>query len=248
MLFVKALAEQLQNFKAEFSIEMCENGQIRQSMLWLSCTLLIVPNAVNLSQNFHSVEVSLYKVGLLKSPRVALSDDRDFERLELLHACLQSLKRFFDVFDAMPVSQYHCIPAPLYTNLTHSHIALQVLSCFKHPDWNLEYSRQTLDFSSVILSFADRLEAAAIALGLDEYLPDGRDILSSCAKKGRAVEEYCRVRMTSKPPTDEPLQTQDMELELPDFTNAVMEYPMDCFDEAMLNDILGPFGHQGGFF
>ena len=197
---------------------------------------------VYLLLTFHMAEISLYKAGLSKSPQLALSSDRDFNRLALLHACLQTLKTFFDILNAIPVSSYHCNPVSMCQNMSRAHVILQLLGSFEHPDWDLDYSNRILSFSDVLLTFADRMEKASSALG---FHPRGSDMFLACARKIRKAEEYCRVGMTGQVPADTRDSPQTRDAELPDFTNSALDDWMSYLDEAMLRDILGPFGNQG---
>lgn len=238
VLFVKALQEQLQTFERAFSTEMSQNGQKPSAfgLLVLQFTNTCLP--VCLLLIFRLAEVSLFKAGLSKSPKLALSSERDFDRLELLHACLRSLKTFFGIVHALPVSSYHCNTVPLLQGIGRAHVVLHLLCSFEHPDWDLDYCDHILRFSDVLLTLAERMERASSALG---FQPPGSDIFLACAKTLRRAEECCRVGSAGQVPDLPPKS----EAELPDFTSSALDDWTMYLDEAMLRDVIGPFGTHG---
>lgn len=100
--------------------------------------------------HYYHVEQSLYEVGLSRSPAMENLPRLDFRRLEMLYACLESNKKFWDTFFSIPETDYICFSLAIWSNVTHSTIVLQSLSNFEHPDWNLACARETIDFMGVL--------------------------------------------------------------------------------------------------
>lgn len=181
--------------------------------------------------------MSIYKVGYSKSPQLVFSD-QGFERLECLHACLQTLKNFFEVFQALSPSNYHRHPTVMMKLVSRAHVILEVLGSFQHPEWDLDYSNSILSFSNVLLVFADRMESASSALG---FQPPGSDLFLASGKRTRTIEEYCRQIASQNVNNTE----RNEDYQPTDFNGMAMDDYMGFFDETMLNDVLGPFGNQG---
>jgi hypothetical protein len=181
-----------------------------------------------------TVEMSLYEITLLKSPSLATAWNQDFQLLELLYSCLQASKSFFDIFFSTPVTLYHCIPMPTFASLTRSLIVLQKLSVLEHPDWNLTFVRETLNFIDVLDSLIERFDQVKRAICFDPETSDGTDMFTRTATKIKCIKSFFEERMSLESSGQE-AQTWN-----PEVTRTAEL--MDFFDELWLNDIMGPCG------
>lgn len=100
--------------------------------------------------HYYHVEESVYEVGLSRSPVLENLPRHDFQRLELLYACLESNKKFWETYFSIPETDYVYFSVATWSQVSHSAIILQLLSSFEHPDWNLAYVRETIDFLGVL--------------------------------------------------------------------------------------------------
>ena len=107
--------------------------------------------------HYYYAEETLYEVGLSKTPAMDQLPSHDFDRLELLYACLRSTKLFFETFLDIPPNKYPCISLATWTQITHSILVLQSLSMFEHPDWDLASVRREIDFMTVLDKFIERI-------------------------------------------------------------------------------------------
>lgn len=132
---------------------------------------------------FKNAEISLYKISLSKSPAFLDISNRDFDRIQTLHSCLQAVKSFFDIYLNLPISKMHCLSVPILTYFTWSLGVLQLLTTFEHPDWNLEWARSAISFTDVLGKLSDIYGQVKSTLNLDPHTPVGEDIFSHSARR-----------------------------------------------------------------
>ena len=183
---------------------------------------------------YHTIEMYLYDFILLKPPSLTMASNQDFQLLELLHACLQASKSFFDLFFSIPVTSYHCIPVHTFKSLTRSLIILQKLSVLEHPDWSLAYVRESVNFMDVLDILAERLAQVRSAICFDQEISDEIDMFSRAATKISCVKSFCEGKMPFEASGHDP-QNWD-----PEVLRTVQS--MDFVDELWLKDIMGPWG------
>ena len=173
--------------------------------------------------HYYHVEEALYEIGLSKSPVMGNLSGHDFQRLELLYACLQSNKMFFETFFAIPENKYVSFSLATWTQLTHSIFVLQLLSNFDHPDWNLAYVRETIDFMAVLDSMIERFNKV-----------EGR-IFAHTATKMASIKAHIQEKMAvdGVGPRPGSLSGEDADM------GRTWE-PVDFLDETWLRDVLGP--------
>lgn len=103
--------------------------------------------------------MSLFEIGLLKAIPSNVNGP-DFQRLELLYACLESVRKFFEIFlETSPAS---------YWNLTIIHFSrfacalslLQRLSTFEDPTWDLQYVAAKVNFSGIVDQICNHMDDA----------------------------------------------------------------------------------------
>jgi hypothetical protein len=184
--------------------------------------------------HYHIAETTLYEIGLSKELPQISANGPQFQRLEVLYACLQACKSFFDTFFSIPVSNYFLFSMPTWSNLSYCMIILQALSDFNHPDWNLESVRETLDFRDVLDRIIERFEKVESEPGCE-----GTTAFSRTAKRIRSIQKILKTKAVDLS-KDRGLEAQDVRdpeiLNTADFT--------DLFDEAWLRDILGSWESQ----
>ena len=175
--------------------------------------------------HYYHVEESLYEVGLSRNPVVSDCYSHDFHRLEMLHACLQSTKMFFETFFNIPECRYTCFSIASWTQVTHSMLILQMLSTFEHPDWNLAYVRNTIDFMEVMDKMIDKFRRVEGQVFV-------RTVSKLVAVKAHIQEQLAVIRSGSRSPSGE------------DADMGRTWQPVDFLDESWFTDILGPLDPQ----
>jgi hypothetical protein len=72
---------------------------------------------------------------------------------------------------------------------------LQLLCQFDHPDWNLDWARETLSFIKVLDQLQERYSNVKDVLGIDPHTKDGEDMYSSTAKKLTWIRTFFEGRL-----------------------------------------------------
>jgi hypothetical protein len=182
----------------------------------------------NILMHLYHVEESLYEVALSRSPALSTST-HDFPRLEMLYACLQSNKLFLETFFAIPEYHYPSLSLASWTQTTHSLMILQLLSTFDHPDWNLNYVRDTIDFMEVMDKIIARFHKV-----------EG-EIFERTAAKMASIKAHIQGQMSAPVAKDgaggpDLLNGQDLEM-------GNWE-PFDFTDESWFVDMLAPLDYS----
>ena len=187
--------------------------------------------------HYHVVEISLYEAGLCQS---SLASDAipSFRRIELLCACLQAMKSYFEIFFSIPVANYVALSMPSWSHLTYSLNILHLLSSFNHPDWNLAYVRETIDFITVLGRLIEHLDSVNTLVGYGKI-----DMFSPVAKRMNCIKLYVEGKMTGHSEGNvgsEPGQ-------IPDFEPVPGEEDMADFfqflDDTWNRDLMEPSEH-----
>lgn len=71
-------------------------------------------------------------------------------RLESLTSCILSLKSWFEIYLAIPISTYIDISFPFFTQLAHCVVILHRLSVLEDPGWDRSVVRETVDILAVL--------------------------------------------------------------------------------------------------
>ena len=111
--------------------------------------------------------MTLYEIGLSKTGIPNTAHPSDFQRLEILYACLESVGKFFDNFlDIPPV--YHWNSSLVHSShLAHALSILQRLSTFKDPTWDLRYVTEKVNFSRIVDQVCNRMREALTYGGIE---------------------------------------------------------------------------------
>jgi hypothetical protein len=107
------------------------------------------------------------------------TSDPDVARFNVLHACLLSLKAWFEVLFALPRSAYIGFSFPCYSHMAHCLISLHKLSALQDVAWDRKLVRRELDLFEVCDRLGEDLEFV-----VKEYRPDHGegDLFVKCVK------------------------------------------------------------------
>jgi len=123
-----------------------------------------------------------------------------------------------------------------WSNITSCLVVLQLLSSFNHPEWNLNFVRETLNFKTLINRINEKFESVKTVPGCEETV-----VFSRISTKLRCIRDYIEAKSLdpSVVPGPEIISRGFRDAEISggrDFT--------DFFDEAWLKDILEPWESQ----
>jgi hypothetical protein len=119
-------------------------------------------------------------------------DKQDFKQVGLLYACLRATKSAFDLLFLIDRKSYFHFSVLTWTQTRLALIALQRLSIYDDPDWDLGYVHGTLDFLWVMEELYVRVEKAAVELGFDDD-----HVFPRTATKMKIARGYCQERMAA---------------------------------------------------
>lgn len=230
ILYVRSIEEQLKDFRSSVAPEIGTRGT---NSIFKHSTLLAVSDTDTLFEigymlmHYYHVEESLYEVALSRNPAMDNCFSHNFHHLELLYACLQSNKMFFETFFAIPENRYVCFSLATWTQITHSAMILQILSTFEHPDWNVAYVRETIDFMEVMDKMIERFNKV-----------EGQ-AFARTASKLASIKAHIQERMATDVigPRPGSLTGEDADMD------RTWE-PINFLDESLLADVLGPLDLQ----
>ncbi|KAL1963469.1 hypothetical protein VTN77DRAFT_8370 [Rasamsonia byssochlamydoides] len=214
ILYLKGLQSQLQDVKSKIPPHL-ENNEI----------LLLQVLAT---------EVAVNEIALSRAPLVSVGWDTDFQALEYLYACLQSIKAWFDVFFKCPPSAYVGFSLLTFAQLGYCIFALHRLSTLNDPAWDTRFVRSTVDFSLVLDRVLNNVHQARAACGWK--IGHEEDALTKSTKAITALKSWWESRDVDSVRASVPVGgTPATEEQLP--TAGV--FPAFDDDDPLLKDILG---------
>jgi hypothetical protein len=186
----------------------------------------------------HVIEMSIYEAGLCHHP--PNSDPiPGFKRLELLCACLEATKSYFNVFFSIPPSSYISMSLPTWSQLSAVLAVLQMLFILQHPDWDLATVRTVIDYNVTFNQLIQNLESLITLPGFERL-----DVFSRSAKWMKGVKEFVEAKMGALPPAT----TENESDQMPDFGFVPGAEDLTDFfqflDDAWMSEIL-PAEPQG---
>jgi len=226
-LYLKALQSQLQEVKHKLPPKLQRNGKL-SSINYFSCPIFDSLAEVVLV-HLYSTELTINEIALSKAP--IISNSSDFQRLESLYACLNSIKSWLDVLFAIPASAIVGFPFSVCSQLIHCLIGLYRLSTLDDPAWNKDIVRNTANLTLILDQVTDKIRQAAGLAGLDSDSPEG-NMLTKAAKMLGSIRLGWEAKLAVESTGPAISNTQNVEEIIPE------ALPMDFSDDAWLTDIL----------
>ena len=186
----------------------------------------------------NNVEMSVCELGLATSTFLASGNNHDFYQLETLHTCLRAAQAFFEIFLSQPVYVARSLSFFTYIQIAHTLVVMHKLSTFESKDWDLGYVRETVDFGRILDQLISWFNKALTAEGLEQNNPDVENIFSKTARKLSRIRAWHDQKMASSSLTAGASSTElDVDV-------AMNGTSVDVFDEAWLEQMLGPWDYQ----
>lgn len=108
--------------------------------------------------HYYNIEIYLYEVALSDNHNFIDYGTFPFTRLDMLFACLNSTRAFFDSWNSVPLSAYSASPYTIWTQVGHALVALSKLTLFVGRGWDQNYVRSIIDFAKTIDKFKADVE------------------------------------------------------------------------------------------
>jgi hypothetical protein len=142
--------------------------------------------------------MTLYEIGLLKARLPNTAHPSDFQRLEILYACLESVGNFFESFLEIPPASYWNFSIVHFAQLGYALSMLQRLSIFEDPTWDLHYVAEKVNLLRVVDQLCNRMGEAVRYGGTESS--DASESISSferTATKLRKLRAMFEAQMAS---------------------------------------------------
>jgi hypothetical protein len=185
--------------------------------------------------------MTLYEIGLSKARLPNTAHTSDFQRLEILYACLESVGIFFENFLEIPPASYWNFSLVHFSQLAYGLNMLQRLSIFEDPTWDLHYVAEKVNFIRTVDQICNRMgEAEALRHGATEpsNASEGISVFARAAAKLRKLNVMFEAQMASAQSAPDPMGNLDTG-DIMNLENMVGFWEQDWFD------IMG--GNSGGF-
>ncbi|KAK3617826.1 hypothetical protein LTR56_025036 [Elasticomyces elasticus] len=185
-LYAQALLCHLEEVRSSATLELQQNrklsvpprlspAELRLAILTFASTIAAAQIAIN--------EVGLSGDPSLREQNVGLALP-NLTRVKQLHASLQAIRSWLEVFFWLPLNIVRGIPTSIILQMRHCMGILFVLSSLDDPSWNTADVRVSLDILVVIDRFSERFRSIARAGGIDANgEAQGHDVWTNSAER-----------------------------------------------------------------
>ena len=181
--------------------------------------------------HLYSTELTINDVTLSQIPVV--SSHLNFQRLESLYACVESVKSWFKTFFTIPPGAYIGFPFSIFSQLVRCLITLYKLSTLDDPGWDKKGVQKTANLLLILDQVITNMEQVSILAGLDNNDSPERDVFFRTANMLRYVRPGWEATLVGSDASKVSA--------LPDMPNAddpslSEAFPLDHYDNDWLTD------------
>ncbi|KAL5333384.1 hypothetical protein BJX70DRAFT_381181 [Aspergillus crustosus] len=115
--------------------------------------------------HIHSTTLAINELALTDTPILSITDPSDFQRLNSLHACLDAIKSWFNVFFSISPAAYTHLPFSIISQLMHCLGTLYRLSTLDDPAWDTANVRKSVDVLLILDQVIDQAMSLAVSDG-----------------------------------------------------------------------------------
>lgn len=174
----------------------------------------------------YSTEALVHEVAILKVP--ISSGGPDFKRLDSLYTCLRAVKNWFDAYLMPPPAAWLGTSMAVLSQMAHCIVALYRLSTLECPGWDCQMARDYANLSIILEQIVEKLAQVKPAVGLDSGTPEDKDIFSISSRTIDSIKVWWDSKLAAEATAIETTADENM-----------AEAPIDFWDDAWLQDILG---------
>ena len=131
--------------------------------------------------HLYSTELTINGIALTQVP--ILTNHSNFQQLECLYACVESIKSWFEVFFSIPPAAYIGFPLSMFSQRVHCLVTLYSLSTLDDPVWDKNGVWKTADLLLILDQVINNMEQVATPAELDNIDSSDRDMFSRTAKR-----------------------------------------------------------------
>ena len=189
--------------------------------------------------HFHTAEIYLYEVAIFGPSHLCKIADSPLQRVEILYACLYSIKAFHEVLDTIPTESFFDYPVTTWMQSTHAVVNLSKMSMLEVEGWEPSQIREVIDLSRLLDKLSARFRnARAIGILPTELTEDDPDIFSRFARRLLGIKEKFDLKVAASKNVALPTPAANAEASMVEDAGAMPMLP-SLDDEAFWQDILG---------
>lgn len=224
--YLKALQSQLQGIKSKLTPESQLNGKLSLQTTFIS---IFDSLAEVVLAHLYSTELSINEIALSEVP--IISNNSDFQRLESLYACLNSIKSWFDVFFTITPAAYIGFSFLVFSQLAHCLISLYGLSTLDGPAWDKDIVRNTANLLLILDQLANNMGRVIGLVGLDSDSTEV-DVFTRAAKTAASMRLGWEAKLAVEPMGTVIPTSQNVDETIPE------ALPVGFSDDGWLKDLL----------
>ena len=225
--YLQALHAQLQEVKVKLPPQLQYNGKLPSINYFVVSSNALIEVVL---AHLYSSELTINEIALSQMP--INTKHSSFKQLKILHACVESIKSWFEVFFTIPHNDYVGFPFSIFSQLVHCLVILYRLSTLDDPAWDKNGVQETADLLLIVDQLINKLDYAAAKLVIDDS-PEA-DVFSRTAKKLRSI----RLEWEAKLRPDDLTVSTIPNPQIANETPFPEDFPMDFPDNDWMMDFL----------
>ena len=145
--------------------------------------------------HFYSTQLTINETVLSSLP--SLNNQSDFQPVERLYACIESVKSWFEIFFTIPPIAYSGFPFSIFSQLVRCLITLYRLSTLEDPAWDRKAVQKTADLLVIFDQVIENMEQVAAIARQDNNGSTEEDTFSRTAKMFRSIRPGWEAKLVS---------------------------------------------------
>ena len=227
--YLQALHSELQEVRSKLPLQLQRDGEMSstiQLMIFSDKSTEVV------LAHLYSTELTINEISLSQMPVV--SNNSNFQHIECLYACVESVKSWFEVFFTIPPNAYIGFPFSIFSQLVRCLVTLYRLSTLEDPAWNRNEVQKTADLLLIFDQVINNMEQVSVLAGLDNSDSVEGDVFSRTAKMFRSIRPGWEAVLAG--PVGPSVSTSP---NLPNSNDSLIpeDFPMDHYDNDWLTDL-----------
>ena len=224
--YLKALQQRLQDFKGQIPPELLQDSGLNSKFI-SKVSYADTVNSEVLQLQIYSTELVIHEVALSKGDH--FGPGPDLQRLDCLFSCLNAIRHWFEIFLTLPIAEYFGVSMAVCIQLAHCMIALYRLSTFECQEWDRSQVRNFANLSEILDRLISNFAQVKTTLELDQGILEDKDIFYVTSRTLSHIKTWWDSKITAEPVGPDSINLDE----------SMGEVPMDFFDDAWLQDVLG---------
>lgn len=182
--------------------------------------------------HLYITELTINEIALFQMP--IITNHPNFQQLQCLYACIESIKSWFEVFFSISPIAYIGFPFSIFSQLVRCLATLYRLSTLDDPAWDKKGVQKTADLLHILDRVINNMEQVKTLAGLNNNESTEEDIFSQTAKLFRSIRPGWEAKLG---PDDLMISTTST-LDDTSETSLAEAFPVNFSDNDWLTDFL----------